>query len=59
MWNKTSALFLSIAALMLGLAFATTALIGIALDRTGIIDRVFESAVFSGASLTCLPGIVR
>lgn len=38
-------------ALMLGLAFATTALIGIALDRTGIIDQVFESAVFSGAML--------
>ncbi len=37
--------------LMLGLAFATTAVIGIGLDRTGIIDRVFESAVFSGAML--------
>ena len=38
-------------ALMLGLAFATTAVIGIALDRSGIIDRVFESAGFSGAML--------
>ena len=38
-------------ALMLGLAFATTALIGISLVSTGIIDRVFESAVFSGAML--------
>lgn len=36
---------------MLGLAFTTTALVGIGLDRSGIIDRLFDSPVFVGAML--------
>jgi undecaprenyl-diphosphatase len=41
---------------MLGLSFCTTALIGIGLDQSGIIDVVFDSPVFVGVMLLVTAG---
>lgn len=42
--------------LMLGLSFCTTALIGIGLERSGVIDLVFDSPVFVGVMLMVTAG---